>query len=440
MTKEKLVVIGQHFYQPPRYASHELLAGISSTADGINWTDRIAGECYLPQLELGILDNTAFDMYGVLRSQLNLSQEQLAQLELAMRERGVGDPFLHPILPDLSSRDRSVLIAAGRNEFYKDCGKWPDWFWPPETALDTPTLKDIKRMRYKGILCAPEQIVRQDGYPADNTVVKVELGSGDFILAFPFDRPVSQSLAFHEKENADDFAREIIMPRVNTLPQGSSLLAWTDGETFGHHDRQAHLFLEYLLSTSLPGFNVHPVSLEMALEQLNLDNIPQARLVERTAWSCPHGNLIRWNGECDCGEGKDTSWKHPFIQLLREVNSLIDDIIDRELPDWDRTLSGDFKYYFGCEFISSATPQDYLLMAKASSLAGLTSCATFFSDVYTSGRINILFVLQACQSLISAGLAKEGKAIQTDFYQSLAKIHDSGGKPFSSIIDEFNRQ
>lgn len=440
MTKEKFVVIGQHFYQPPRHASHELLAGISSAADGIDWTGRIADECYFPQLELGILDKTAFDMYGVLRSQLNLSQEQLTQLELAMRERGVGDPFLHPILPDLSSRDRMVLIAAGRNEFYRDCGKWPDWFWPPETALDTATLRDIKKMRYKGVLCAPEQIVRQDGYPADNEVVKVELGSGDFILAFPFDRPVSQSLAFHKKTNADDFAREIILPRLDTFPSSSSLLAWTDGETFGHHDRQGHLFLKYLLSTSLPGFNVHPVSLEMALQQLNLDNIPQARLVERTAWSCPHGNLVRWNGECGCGEGNDTSWKRPFIQLLREVNSSIDDIIDRELPGWDKMLSDNFNYYFSGEFILSASPKDYLLMAKASSLAGLTSCATFFSNVHTSGRINILFVLQACQSLISAGLVKEGETVRTNFYQALANIYDSEGKPFSSITDEFNRQ
>jgi hypothetical protein len=42
------------------------------------------------------------------------------------------------------------------------------------------------------------------------------------------------------------------------------------------------------------------------------------------------------------------------------------------------------------------------LAAKASSLASMTSCGTFFESPETSGRINMMFVRQALEHLADA--------------------------------------
>lgn len=441
-SREKhLTVFGLHLYQPPRFASHPDLEDINMSPDGINWTQRITQESYEPLFEPQELSEFDFDMYGVLRSQL--PKKLIKKIESSMKERGVGDPFLHPILPDIESRDRQILLAAGRNDFYDQCGRRPDWFWPPETALDTPTLIDARKAGYEGVICAPEQIVRQDGRPADNTPVRLSLGDGDYILAFPFDRPVSGSLAFHSKHNADAFAEEVILPRLRQLPDPNqaAILAWTDGETFGHHHPGGVEFLEYLLKNSLPERGIHPISIYQALERLIQEDVPEGRLIERSAWSCPHGDLARWNGECNCGGNGDMSWKKSFMETLRKVNIEVNQILDNEIPGWEELLVEDFRYYFKGEFLQqNPTPQDYLLMAKASSLAGLTSCGTFFPEVHVSGILNILFALQACLSLKSAGLTKQAREIQNDFYYRLKQIRDAQGKNFTSILDRLVRK
>lgn len=439
MSVERRVTFGEHFYQPPRFASHEDLSGIEVHPGAVDWNEIITDQCYGPQIEGGLLNKTAFDFYGVLRAQIKLSPDQSEEIKQAMKERGVGDPWLHPILPDLNQRDRELLLKAGSNEFYRDCGRRPRWLWPPETALDTPTLRDAKNAGYQGVICAPEQLSINGNLSADNKIVKLPIGnngSDGHILACAFDRPVSTAFAFGDKANADSFADDVIVPRLKSLPEDAAMITWTDGETFGHHDRYAHLFLSWLIFNSLPERNIHPVSLQQALEQIDLEQIPEAQLKERTAWSCPHGNLVRWNGECECGGSGHKSWKAPFIHTLRSFNNEVDTILDNELPRWPDLLAENFSYYFMGKFLDQkSSPDDYLLMAKASSLAGLTSCATFFTDVHTSGRYNILFVLQACRSLISAGLTQQGKNLEANFRSRLEQLHDEQGRSLSKIID-----
>ncbi len=435
-----LVVIGLHCYQPLRFASHPDLAGINMSPDGINWTQRITKESYKPLFRAGADTKFNLDIFASLRAVL--PESLIKKIKEVMKERGVGDTYLHPILPDTSSRNRRILFAAGRNDFEDQCGRRPEWFWPPETALDTPTLVDAVKAGYKGVICAPEQIIRQDGRPADDTPVRLSLGDGDYILAFPFDRPVSGSLAFGQKNNADTFAEEVLA-RLRQLPDSDQqvMLAWTDGETFGHHHPGGVEFLEYLLKNSLPERGMHPISIYQALERLILDEIPTAKLIERSAWSCPHGNLARWNGECNCGGNGDMSWKGSFMAALRKVNSKIDQILDSELSDWEETLAEKFRHYLQGEFLEGkSTPQDYLLMAKASSLTGLTSCGTFFSEVHVSGNLNILFALQACLCLQSAGLTNQARVIQSEFYRSLEQITDAEGKNFAAIVDKIFKE
>jgi protein gp37 len=48
-TLERYAVIGEHFYQPPRRASHDRVTAIQTDPTGIDWNKRIARECYIPQ-------------------------------------------------------------------------------------------------------------------------------------------------------------------------------------------------------------------------------------------------------------------------------------------------------------------------------------------------------------------------------------------------------
>jgi hypothetical protein len=438
--EQKYIVFGEHLYQPFRKSPLNELANVQASPDGVDWTDLISRQCYLPQLESGVLSRAAFDMYGSLRTQLNLSPEQADHLKQAMAQQGVGDAFLHPIFPDLDQRDRRTLIMAGREDFFHECGHWPEWLWPPETALDTPSLIDIKRAGYQGVICAPEQLVREDGLPTDNQPLIVSLPENERILMFPFDRPISTALAFADITNADQFIQKVILPRIKGLPDTNLYLTWTDGETFGHHVHFGDLFLSYLLANSLPDQHIHPISLAMAMEmiqeRIQLGDLPEAKLIERTAWSCPHGDLKRWNGECGCST-RDASWKQPFMQALRVVNQQVTGIIDGSLPDWEAKLQTNFRRFFTTEPASS---DEYLLMAKASSLAALTSCATFFDNPHTSGRLNVLFVLQSVIAMSKSGLRKQSDQLFNDFTSSLDNILDPTGTPLARIVEDLLTQ
>jgi len=249
---ERYAVLGEHFYQPTRKATHHRLADQVTTSDGINWNKVIAEQCYIPQTQRGTLNEVSFDFFATIRREmLGIAPEEAIKLKEAMKSRGVGDPFLHVLLPDLSYQDKKILIEAGYLAFQRETGVAPSWFWPPETALDDETLRVLAEVGYKGVLCAPEQIDGIGG-DADSRPIEISLAGGHKILALPFDRPFSSGLAFSNKSNADDYTWQNIVPRIMRLPQSQPLVGWTDGETFGHHAKFADLFLHHLATVSLP--------------------------------------------------------------------------------------------------------------------------------------------------------------------------------------------
>ncbi|KKS64067.1 MAG: Glycoside hydrolase family 57 [Candidatus Collierbacteria bacterium GW2011_GWF2_42_51] len=85
-----------------------------------------------------------------------------------MKENGIGEAFIHPILPDLSLSDKSIVISAGVGRFKDITGVNPKIFWPPETAIDTETLNVLIDNGYEGFVCAPEQIIQANGSASDN--------------------------------------------------------------------------------------------------------------------------------------------------------------------------------------------------------------------------------------------------------------------------------
>jgi len=340
-------VIGQHFYQPSRNASHSRLKRIGTDPNNVDWNKVIANECYIPQTNRGTLNHSSFDFYTTIRNEmLGIAPKEAKQLKEAMILRGVGDPFLHILLPDLNRRDKKILIQAGFNVFKNETKTNPQWFWPPETALDYQTLEVLADVGYKGVLCAPEQI-NGIGTEADNKPIIVKLKKGRNIILLPFDRPVSSKLAFADKSNADRFAHETIIPRIQNLPETVPLIAWTDGETFGHHAKMADLFIHYLLTESLPAAGVAVMGVNQLPEVWEKKDYINGQLRERTAWSCPHGNLVRWHGPCPCDGGKHGGWKANFSNALAMLNAEIDKVLDKELSKrWSDDLTKNFDKYF----------------------------------------------------------------------------------------------
>lgn len=415
------IVVGLHFYQPPREAFHPTLSNISTDPENKNWTRVIEKQCYSPLTQENIINKISFDIYQSLLVQLEKINPQTALIyQKAMGENGIGEAFIHPIIPDLTRVDKTIVIGAGVNRFQEITGKRPEIFWPPETAIDTETLDVLVENGYRGFVCAPEQIIQPDGSCSDNQPTIINLSKGRQIIAYPFDRSISSNFAFDRKQNADEFTSSFIKPKINQISQDKTVIAWTDAETFGHHFVNADKFLEYLLNFSLPRAGLYPIS----INNLNIDlsKLPTGIIRERSAWSCPHGNLIRWNGSCDCAWGQDTSWKQPFSEAMNYLNTEVSIIIERELGvGYESLISKSFySHYTHPETITN--PQKALIAAKISSLVAKTSCATFFGTPEVSGKINLLYSYQSLLYLKDAGLSKTASNIERNLLEKLANI------------------
>ncbi|OIP73581.1 MAG: hypothetical protein COU63_02370 [Candidatus Pacebacteria bacterium CG10_big_fil_rev_8_21_14_0_10_36_11] len=400
------MILGEHFYQPPRKGAHERVKSIQTDPYGVDWNRVIAGESYVPQIQAGLLELSSFDFFATMRKEMeNISPESLPDLESALKERGVGDPYLHVLLPDLSYGDKQILIGAGAKLFAEQAGQLPQWFWAPETALDMETLEVLSEFGYIGVICAPEQI-DVPNKEIDDRPVKIPLPNGKQFLLLAFDRPVSSALAHHKKENANQFADEVIFPRLDNLPATLPMIAFTDGETFGHHFKFGDMFLRYLMETALPEAGVAMLGINEAMSVWGEGDFLEGNLRERTAWSCPHGDLIRWHGACPCDAGFNGSWKANFSSAVSQLNEVMTRIISMEVDDYNSKLIDDFEHIFMYQG-GSSDPETSLLAAKASAMAAMISCGTFFDSPGTSGRINMLFVRQALEHLRDAGLTVE---------------------------------
>jgi len=136
-------------------------------------------------------------------------------------------------------------------------------------------------------------------------------------------------------------------------------------------------------------------------------------LRQRTAWSCPHGDLVRWHGACPCDGGHDGKWKEAFYDGLHQLNRQVNQVVSSELSgNWEGQLADDFAGAF--YFSGTQNSELSLLAAKASSLGAVISCGTFFDNPQTSGRINVLMARQALENLHDAGYGQVATVMERD--------------------------
>ncbi len=321
-----------HFYQPPRDdpASGEIPE--EPGADPYpNFNEKITAECYRPNAEAGNYELLSFDFGPTLlawmaRAAPAVHKKIVAADKASARRSGAGrsgtggalaQSYHHTILPLATRAEKELEIAWGVADFERRFGRKPRGLWLPETAADRETLAVAAEQGIEFTVLAPWQAKTQTLDPT--RPYWVELPQGRRLAAFFFVRSLSGRISFDPSAttNADRFAREQLKPLGARLePEGEDrlLLIATDGELYGHHQKDRQLFLRRLLrsSASRAGFEVTNLA-------RFLDAHPPRQsmeVVEPSSWSCHHG-VARWSDLCHCTP--QAHWKAPLRAALNAL-------------------------------------------------------------------------------------------------------------------------
>jgi len=361
----RFVCIHGHFYQPPR--ENPWLEAIESQPSAYpyhDWNERIAAECYAPNANARILDgenrivaivnnyaSMSFNFGPTLLSWLEEKEPEVhaailaADAESRRRFSGHGSalaqPYNHTILPLSSERDRKTQVAWGVRDFTRRFGRPPEGMWLPETAVDLATLESVAAAGIAFTILAPHQAshVRRLGEeewreaPAasiDPTMpYAVLLPSGKTIAVFFYDGPVSRAIAFERLLTTGERFAERLVGAFSPEDRPQLVHVATDGETYGHHHRHGDMALAYALHT-LDARNLATLT---NYGEFLVRHPPthEARIVERTSWSCAHG-VERWRSDCGCHSGRHPGGTQAWRAPLREA---LDGLRDSLAPLWE---------------------------------------------------------------------------------------------------------
>ena len=331
MSRPRLVVHG-HFYQPPRLDPVSGTMPVDPTAaPARDWNERISADCYRPNALAGNLGAMSWDLGPTLAGWLETGDPVAYDGFVEGGANGMAQPFHHAILPLASALDRHTEIRWGLRDFELRFGRRPAGMWLPETAVDLATLRAMADEGITYTVLAPWQV---DGIVDTRRPHRIDLGDGRSMVVVLYDGLLSAAVSFEPwaTEDADAFVRDRLVSRFHEDPDTLVVIA-TDGELYGHHQPLREHFLARLVGRTAPVDRPYEVvPLERAVAEAAARPLPEARLHERTSWSC-HEGLERWTSDCACVP--DGSWKAPLRTALERLAGGIDSVTDevaRGLP------------------------------------------------------------------------------------------------------------
>jgi hypothetical protein len=358
VTRGRLVVHG-HFYQPSRADPFSGRTPPEPTAAPyLDWTSRIDAEAYRPNAERGNFARISWDLGPTLAAWLadhdretyrRIVEQDAGAADTGSRT-GMAQGYHHAILPLASAEDRRTEVRWGIRDFELRFGHRPSGLWLPETAVDGPTLRVLADEGIAHTILAPWQA---EGELDTRQPYRVDLGDGRSITVVFYDATLSAAVSFEPAAtaDADRFARDRVAPRLTEPgavrsdgapadaiappvppPDSSTVVIATDGELYGHHQPFRDLFLERLVAPApeVPDRGFDVLDLESALATVDASDLPAARVLDRTSWSCHHG-VLRWTAECpDVPDGR---WKGPLRQAFDRLAAGIDAVTDRAFDD-----------------------------------------------------------------------------------------------------------
>ena len=323
-----------HFYQPPR---EDPISNYIPAERGCepfcNWNEKISAECYEQNAEAGNFAKISFNVGPTLFSWMQAYRpdvaKQIVEQEIGNFEKfgvgnGMAQSYNHTILPLANYQDKETQVRWGIDEFVFRFGHQPAGMWLPEAAVDMETLCVLSDHGLKFVILAPWQVQALEAKPGPY-YVQLPGGRQPFVV-FPYRQDLSTMVSFipQATENGDYFLRTV---RNSLSDHRDDLnIVASDGELYGHHQKFRNHFLTYVLNRSGQETGIdwtYP-----GLWLLENEVKTEAILHEPSSWSCFHG-VDRWSKECACTPGAD--WKKPFMEVMREIASWLDQIYFEQL-------------------------------------------------------------------------------------------------------------
>ena len=197
----------------------------------------MAEEAYLPNAERGNLARMGWDLGPTIATWMRREMPELHAAFAAQDDghNAIAQAYHHTILPLASSRDRLTEIRWGLRDFALRFGRPATGIWLPETAVDGFTARLCAAEGVRWTILAPWQSER----PAEPGVLHRDGTDGASLGVVLFDADLSASISFNpfETTDADRFARERVLPRLEAAggpadrpsPRGSARAGGSTG-------------------------------------------------------------------------------------------------------------------------------------------------------------------------------------------------------------------
>jgi alpha-amylase/alpha-mannosidase (GH57 family) len=472
----KYICVHGHFYQPPRENPFLEAVEVQDSATPYHdWNERVTAECYAPNAQSRLLD----DSQRIMRLVNNYSQisfnfgptlllwmeskapevlDAIRRADQESRSRfgghgsAIAQAYNHMILPLANSRDKATQVKWGIADFERRYSRKPEGMWLPETAVDTASLEALAEQGIKFTVLAPRQAkrVRADGEKSWKDVqgekidtrraYRVVLPSKKEIAVFFYDGGISQAVAFEGLlDDGKRFADRLRSGFTDAGGDTQLVHIATDGETYGHHHTRGEMALTYAL-------NDIEKSADIKLTNYGefLDVAPPkdwVEVIDNTSWSCIHG-VERWRSNCGCNAGQGAGWNQQWRAPLRQALDILHDdlavffeqkagelltdpwrarddyisvILDRSDENVDRFLHEHATHDLSCDQQVEAL---CLLEMQRHAMLMYTSCGWFFDEI--SGLESVQVLQYAGRSIQLARKLDGDESIEAKFVSQLS--------------------
>ncbi|MBS1517032.1 MAG: DUF3536 domain-containing protein [Bacteroidetes bacterium] len=454
MKKNKYLCIHGHFYQPPREnAWTNEIEPQPSAAPFHDWNERIFQECYKPNTEAVIVDESdkvvkrvnnyeyfSFNFGPTLLAWIRhkhpktyskiIEADRISFEKLNGHGNAIAMVYSHLIMPLADREDKITQVKWGVADFKFNFGREPEGIWLSETACNDETLEVAAEEGIKFVILDPSQAEKIRSL---NKGKWEDVSSGNIdprnpyiyypgrsrkksISIFFYDGPLSKNIAFDDHI----FSSEKLLQRIREVPLEHSekdrlLSVAVDGETFGHHKHYAERSLSYLFSDLLPDSEFEITNFGKYLEDHDPEfevKIKKGPEGEGTSWSCIHG-VGRWKENCGCGrtdEFPSQEWRSVLRETLNWLRDELFDLYEKAggeflkdiiqarndyinvIMDPSEDSTAKFFHENAKRYLSEDETRfciDLLEMQKYSLLM-FTSCGWFFSDISGIETLQIL--------------------------------------------------
>lgn len=474
------ICIHGHFYQPPRENPWtDEIEKQDSSKPYHDWNEKVFAECYKTNSEAPIMNEKGevvktinnyehinFNFGPTLFSWIKAKHPNTYKkiLDADMRSvsihnghgNAIAMAYNHIIMPLANLQDKITQIRWGMKDFEYRFGRKSESIWLPETACNPAVIEVLINEGIKYIILDVSQAdkIRQIGHKHWHDVSNGSIdpkmayrcystvNKGKTIDIFFYDGPVAKSIAFENVlKNSSDLMNKILQAVPHSSVNDQIVSVATDGETFGHHKKNAERTLAYFLTVLAPANSMKIVNYGEYLEQHSPSfevKIKAGKNGEGTSWSCSHG-VDRWQDACGCGgwDGWHLLWRRPLRDTMNWLRDELIIIYENEGGKYFKDVWKARNEYINlilnktkdtsAEFFKSNARKRLrkrdietclkLLEMQKYSMLMFTSCGWFFSEI--SGLESVQVLQYAAKAM---DIAEEitGKSFELEFNKRIS--------------------